>query len=98
MAFSPSGEFCVTFYETLCKFVVDPFMATLSNDRELRIFSTTTFKCVRRISKCTLPGVDKENDDHEFRLLHDDQLASFTRRLQYSKCGQLLFVPGGLID
>lgn len=73
---------------------IDPLSATyaiLSTDRCLRIYSTSSNKCIHNVNRMQLP---KEGDQTmSTRLFHDDTLKSFFRRMKYSSDGNLLFTP-----
>lgn len=75
------------------------YLATLSTDRYFRLFYTQTFKPFRRLNKARYP-VDKESPffDKTFRLFHDDTLQTFYRRLCFSPCGELIFLPSGIME
>ncbi|RUS85970.1 hypothetical protein EGW08_006240 [Elysia chlorotica] len=87
------------------------FVATLSADRSLRIYNTSSKLCVNNVSKLSVPSstpaligiVDQANSQPEgktkaFRIFHDDSLRSFFRRLEFSPDGQLLFTPAGCME
>ena len=42
--------------------------------------------------------VNSSNERCEYRLFHDDQLPTFSRKPSFSPCGELLFVPTGVIE
>ena len=73
----------------------DPLASTyavLSTDRCLRIFSTSSNKCIHNVNRLQLP---KENSEQTIatRLFHDDTMKSFFRRMEFSPDGLLLFTP-----
>lgn len=75
------------------------YLATLSTDRYFRLFHSQTFKPFRRLNKARYP-VDKDSPffDKTFRLFHDDTLQTFYRRLCFSPCGELIFLPSGIME
>lgn len=89
VAFDPSNE----------------FVATLSTDRSLRIFSLSNDKCLHTVSKMSLPqpatqssDSPSENKPKSFKMFHDDTMRSFFRRLTFTPDGEILIVPAGCME
>ncbi|GFR69494.1 chromatin assembly factor 1 subunit B [Elysia marginata] len=86
------------------------YVATLSADRSLRIYNTSSKLCVHNVSKLSVPTptsagtgsqpntTQAEGKAKAFRIFHDDSLRSFFRRLEFSPDGQLLFTPAGCME
>lgn len=74
-------------------------VATLSSDRKMRVFQTTSKKLLTRVGKAPLP-VPKDHELHgkKINLFHDDTIQTFFRRLTFSPDGELLIVPSGVIE
>ncbi|KAK7939248.1 hypothetical protein WMY93_002574 [Mugilogobius chulae] len=73
------------------------YVATLSCDRVLRVYSTHTKKkafCISKLSSGPVP----EGDVKPFRMFHDDSMRSFFRRLSFSPDGSFLFAPAGCVE
>ncbi|CAL1582243.1 unnamed protein product [Knipowitschia caucasica] len=73
------------------------YVATLSCDRLMRVYSTHTKKkafCISKLSSGPVP----EGDSKPFRMFHDDSMRSFFRRLSFSPDGSFLFAPAGCIE
>ncbi|XP_020787570.1 chromatin assembly factor 1 subunit B [Boleophthalmus pectinirostris] len=73
------------------------YVATLSCDRVMRVYSTHTKKKAFCISKLS-PGPVPEADSKPFRMFHDDSMRSFFRRLSFSPDGSFLFAPAGCVE
>lgn len=74
--------------------VFDPLGATysvLSTDRCLRVYSTTSNKCIHNVNRMLLPK--EEDQTVSTRLFYDDTLKSFFRRMKFSSDGSLLITP-----
>lgn len=78
---------------------LNKYLATLSTDRQFRIFDVKTKKIVQRNSKSLIP-VAEGNPFHkkQIRLFHDDTLQTFFRRLCFSPDGSLIAVPSGIAE
>uniref|UniRef100_A0A3B4A585 Chromatin assembly factor 1 subunit B n=1 Tax=Periophthalmus magnuspinnatus TaxID=409849 RepID=A0A3B4A585_9GOBI len=73
------------------------YVATLSCDRVMRVYSTHTKKkafCISKLSSGPVP----EGDAKPFRMFHDDSMRSFFRRLSFSPDGSFLFAPAGCVE
>ncbi|KAM7322327.1 hypothetical protein ACRRTK_019168 [Alexandromys fortis] len=65
------------------------YIATLSCDRVLRVYSTQKKRVAFNISKMLGP----EGEARSFRMFHDDSMKSFFRRLSFTPDGSLLLTP-----
>lgn len=75
------------------------YVATLSSDRNFRVYSTTSKKLISRSSKCALPvPVGHQLAGEPARLYHDDTLQSFFRRLSFSPDGSIIVAPAGIAN
>lgn len=74
---------------------LNDFIATISADRSLRIFSSQTKKVMYRVEKAQLAHGD---DVIKTRLFYDYTMQSFTRRLSFSPAGEMLLVPSGVLE
>lgn len=75
------------------------FLATLSSDRTLRIFSSDGKKIKMRINKGKLPVPESHNlHDKEVKYFHDDTFKSYFRRICFSPDGNLLLAPSGCVE
>ncbi|XP_065202703.1 chromatin assembly factor 1 subunit B [Planococcus citri] len=75
------------------------YVATLSSDRTLRVFSTEKKNLVCQCSKAVIPQqTPKEEPPHATKIFHDDTLKTFYRRLSFSPDGSLLIVPSGILE
>lgn len=72
------------------------FIATLSSDRNCRIYSLKTKKVVQKLYQAQLKIGDGE--EKPYKLFHDDTLKTFCRRLNFSPDGLILFTPCGLLE
>ncbi|XP_022709959.1 chromatin assembly factor 1 subunit B-like isoform X2 [Varroa jacobsoni] len=73
------------------------FVAALSSDRQMYVYSTDTRKKIWVAAKAEIP----QNGDREVlstRLFHDDTLKSFCRRPDFSPDGEFLVAPSGVIE
>uniref|UniRef100_A0A8C6TWV6 Chromatin assembly factor 1, subunit B n=1 Tax=Neogobius melanostomus TaxID=47308 RepID=A0A8C6TWV6_9GOBI len=73
------------------------YVATMSCDRVMRVYSTHTKKKAFCISKLS-PGPLSEGEAKPFRMFHDDSMRSFFRRLSFSPDGSFLLAPAGCIE
>ncbi|XP_030614302.1 chromatin assembly factor 1 subunit B [Archocentrus centrarchus] len=73
------------------------YIATLSCDRLLRVYSTHTKKkafCVSKMSS----GPLAEGEVKQYRMFHDDSMRSFFRRLSFTPDGSFLLTPAGCVE
>ncbi|XP_061697333.1 chromatin assembly factor 1 subunit B isoform X2 [Syngnathoides biaculeatus] len=73
------------------------YVATLSCDRVMRVYSTHTKKkafCVSKMSSSS--PADGEVKLH--RIFHDDSMRSFFRRLSFTPDGSFLLAPAGCVE
>ncbi|KAG7244099.1 hypothetical protein INR49_005770 [Caranx melampygus] len=73
------------------------YIATLSCDRVMRVYSTHTKKkafCVSKMSS----GPLAEGEAKQFRIFHDDSMRSFFRRLSFTPDGSFLLAPAGCVE
>ncbi|KAG2456517.1 CAF1B factor, partial [Polypterus senegalus] len=68
------------------------YIATLSCDRVMRVYSTQTRRKVYGVSKISA-GIATEGEVKSYRMFHDDSMRSFFRRLTFSPDGSFLFAP-----
>uniref|UniRef100_A0A3Q1LNX5 Chromatin assembly factor 1 subunit B n=1 Tax=Bos taurus TaxID=9913 RepID=A0A3Q1LNX5_BOVIN len=68
------------------------YVATLSCDRILRVYSTQKKRVAFNVSKM-LSGVGAEGEARSYRMFHDDSMKSFFRRLSFTPDGSLLLTP-----
>ncbi|XP_063700048.1 chromatin assembly factor 1 subunit B [Culicoides brevitarsis] len=75
------------------------YVATLSSDRNFRVFSLASKKMLARSGKGVLP-VPKDHflAAEPARLYHDDTLQSFFRRLSFSPDGSIVVAPAGVAN
>ncbi|XP_003508028.1 chromatin assembly factor 1 subunit B isoform X3 [Cricetulus griseus] len=73
------------------------YIATLSCDRVLRVYSTQKKRVAFNISKM-LSGPGSEGEARSFRMFHDDSMKSFFRRLSFTPDGSLLLTPAGCVE
>lgn len=73
------------------------YVATLSCDRVLRVFSTHTKKKAFCISKMS-SGPPAEGEAKQYRMFHDDSMRSFFRRLSFTPDGSFLLAPAGCVE
>ncbi|OQR79717.1 chromatin assembly factor 1 subunit B-like, partial [Tropilaelaps mercedesae] len=72
------------------------FVAALSSDRQMYVYSTDTRKKIWVASKAEIPRQNGELVST--RLFHDDTLRSFCRRPDFSPDGEFLVAPSGVIE
>ncbi|CAN9497673.1 unnamed protein product [Ophioblennius macclurei] len=73
------------------------YVATLSCDRAMRVYSTHTKKkafCVSKMSS----GPHADGEAKQFRMFHDDSMRSFFRRLSFTPDGSFLLAPAGCVE
>ncbi|XP_074550210.1 chromatin assembly factor 1 subunit B [Halichoeres trimaculatus] len=73
------------------------YVATLSCDRVMRVYSTHTKKkafCVSKMSS----GPLAEGEIKQSRMFHDDSMRSFFRRLSFTPDGSFLLAPAGCVE
>uniref|UniRef100_A0A8C5KY45 Chromatin assembly factor 1 subunit B n=1 Tax=Jaculus jaculus TaxID=51337 RepID=A0A8C5KY45_JACJA len=73
------------------------YIATLSCDRVLRVYSTQKKRVAFNVSKM-LSGVGAEGEARSYRMFHDDSMKSFFRRLSFTPDGSLLLTPAGCVE
>ncbi|KAK2839890.1 hypothetical protein Q5P01_013630 [Channa striata] len=73
------------------------YVATLSCDRVMRVYSTHTKKKAFCISKMN-SGPLAEGEVKQYRMFHDDSMRSFFRRLSFTPDGSFLLVPAGCVE
>ncbi|XP_053675533.1 chromatin assembly factor 1 subunit B [Anopheles nili] len=75
------------------------YLATLSTDRNFRVYDVQSKRVVARCTKCTLPVPQSHPlRDKTVRLFHDDTLQTFFRRLSFSPDGNLIVTPSGVAE
>ncbi|XP_068602573.1 chromatin assembly factor 1 subunit B [Brachionichthys hirsutus] len=73
------------------------YIATLSCDRVMRVYSAQTKKktfCVSKMSSGSLA----EGECKQHRMFHDDSMRSFFRRLSFTPDGSFLLAPAGCVE
>ncbi|XP_012735422.2 chromatin assembly factor 1 subunit B [Fundulus heteroclitus] len=73
------------------------YVATLSCDRVMRVYSTHTKKkafCVSKMSSAPLA----DGEVKQYRMFHDDSMRSFFRRLSFTPDGSFLLAPAGCVE
>ncbi|XP_041662430.1 chromatin assembly factor 1 subunit B [Cheilinus undulatus] len=73
------------------------YVATLSCDRLMRVYSTHTKKkafCVSKMSS----GPLADGEVKQYRMFHDDSMRSFFRRLSFTTDGSFLLAPAGCVE
>lgn len=73
------------------------YVATLSCDRVMRVYSTHTKKkafCVSKMSS----GPLADGEVKQSRMFHDDSMRSFFRRLSFTPDGSFLLAPAGCVE
>ncbi|XP_068186294.1 chromatin assembly factor 1 subunit B [Antennarius striatus] len=73
------------------------YIATLSCDRVMRVYSVHTKKktfCVSKMSS----GSPADGEAKQFRMFHDDSMRSFFRRLSFTPDGSFLLAPAGCVE
>uniref|UniRef100_A0A8D2GUS5 Chromatin assembly factor 1 subunit B n=1 Tax=Urocitellus parryii TaxID=9999 RepID=A0A8D2GUS5_UROPR len=73
------------------------YVATLSCDRVLRVYSTQKKRVAFNVSKM-LSGIGAEGEARSYRMFHDDSMKSFFRRLSFTPDGSLLLAPAGCVE
>ncbi|XP_053733345.1 chromatin assembly factor 1 subunit B [Synchiropus splendidus] len=73
------------------------YVATLSCDRVMRVYSTHTKKKVSSTSKLS-SGSPAEGEVKQHRMFHDDSMRSFFRRLSFTPDGSFLLAPAGCVE
>ncbi|XP_003961900.1 chromatin assembly factor 1 subunit B [Takifugu rubripes] len=73
------------------------YIATLSCDRVMRVYSTHTKKKAFCISKMS-SGPLADGEVKQYRMFHDDSMRSFFRRLSFTPDGSFLLVPAGCVE
>ncbi|KAI9530302.1 Chromatin assembly factor 1 subunit B [Dissostichus eleginoides] len=73
------------------------YVATLSCDRVMRVYSTHTKKKAFSISKMS-SGPLAEGEVKQHRMFHDDSMRSFFRRLSFTPDGSFLLAPAGCVE
>lgn len=73
------------------------YVATLSCDRVLRVYSTQKKRVAFNVSKM-LSGIGAEGEARSYRMFHDDSMKSFFRRLSFTPDGSLLLTPAGCVE
>ncbi|XP_075449900.1 chromatin assembly factor 1 subunit B [Ascaphus truei] len=73
------------------------YIATLSCDRVLRVYSTKTKRVAYNVGKMT-SGTGVEGENKSYRMFHDDSMKSFFRRLTFTPDGSLLLTPAGCVE
>uniref|UniRef100_A0A8C6LAL9 Chromatin assembly factor 1 subunit B n=1 Tax=Nothobranchius furzeri TaxID=105023 RepID=A0A8C6LAL9_NOTFU len=71
------------------------YVATLSCDRAMRVYSTHTKKKAFCVSKMS-PSSPAEGE--QYRMFHDDSMRSFFRRLSFTPDGSFLLAPAGCVE
>ncbi|KAM4608600.1 chromatin assembly factor 1 subunit B [Polymixia lowei] len=73
------------------------YVATLSCDRVMRVYSTHTRKKAYCVSKMS-SGSPGEGEVKQYRMFHDDSMRSFFRRLTFTPDGSFLLAPAGCVE
>ncbi|KAM9850487.1 chromatin assembly factor 1 subunit B [Aulostomus maculatus] len=73
------------------------YVATLSCDRVMRVYSTHTKKKAFSISKMS-SGSPADGEVKQQRMFHDDSMRSFFRRLSFTPDGSFLLAPAGCVE
>ncbi|XP_019945463.1 chromatin assembly factor 1 subunit B [Paralichthys olivaceus] len=73
------------------------YVATLSCDRVMRVYSAHTKKKAFCISKMS-SGPLAEGEVKPHRIFHDDSMRSFFRRLSFTPDGSFLLAPAGCVE
>ncbi|XP_063249662.1 chromatin assembly factor 1 subunit B [Prinia subflava] len=73
------------------------YIATLSCDRVLRVYSTQTKRVAFNVTKMP-SGSGAEGEARSFRMFHDDSMKSFFRRLSFTPDGSYLLAPAGCVE
>ncbi|XP_027490640.1 chromatin assembly factor 1 subunit B isoform X2 [Corapipo altera] len=73
------------------------YIATLSCDRVLRVYSTQTKRVAFNVTKMP-SGSGAEGEARSYRMFHDDSMKSFFRRLSFTPDGSYLLTPAGCVE
>lgn len=73
------------------------YVATLSCDRVMRVYSTQARKKAFSVSKMS-SGTAGEGEVKHYRMFHDDSMRSFFRRLTFTPDGSFLLAPAGCVE
>ncbi|XP_077435754.1 chromatin assembly factor 1 subunit B [Vanacampus margaritifer] len=73
------------------------YVATLSCDRVMRVYSTHTKKKAFFVSKMS-SGSSTDGEVKQHRIFHDDSMRSFFRRLSFTPDGSFLLAPAGCVE
>ncbi|XP_023669541.2 chromatin assembly factor 1 subunit B [Paramormyrops kingsleyae] len=73
------------------------YIATLSCDRVLRVYSIQTRKKTCNTSRMCSGG-SAEGEVKNYRMFHDDSMRSFFRRLTFTPDGSFLLAPAGCVE
>ncbi|XP_071004707.1 chromatin assembly factor 1 subunit B-like [Oncorhynchus clarkii lewisi] len=73
------------------------YVATLSCDRVMRVYSTQSRRKVYSVSKMS-SGSAAEGEVKQYRMFHDDSMRSFFRRLTFTPDGSFLLAPAGCVE
>uniref|UniRef100_V9KM81 Chromatin assembly factor 1 subunit B n=1 Tax=Callorhinchus milii TaxID=7868 RepID=V9KM81_CALMI len=71
------------------------YIATLSCDRVMRVYSTQNKRVAFNVSKMSSGS---EGETKSYRMFHDDSMKSFFRRLTFTPDGSLLLTPAGCVE
>ncbi|XP_053212128.1 chromatin assembly factor 1 subunit B-like [Panonychus citri] len=74
----------------------DNYIITLSTDRSLRVFNTSSKRLIYKVYKSAVK-ID-EDKVKMTRLFYDDTLPTYSRRVCFSPGGELLFAPSGVVE
>uniref|UniRef100_A0A2K6ECI9 Chromatin assembly factor 1 subunit B n=1 Tax=Macaca nemestrina TaxID=9545 RepID=A0A2K6ECI9_MACNE len=73
------------------------YVATLSCDRVLRVYSIQKMRMAFNVSKM-LSGIGAEGEARSYWAFHDDSVKLFFRRLSFTPDGSLLLTPVGCVE
>uniref|UniRef100_A0A3P9L3G5 Chromatin assembly factor 1 subunit B n=2 Tax=Oryzias latipes TaxID=8090 RepID=A0A3P9L3G5_ORYLA len=74
------------------------YVATLSCDRVLRVYSTHTKKKAVTVSKMSSGQPAEGGEAKQYRMFQDDSMRSFFRRLSFTPDGSFLITPAGCVE
>ncbi|KAI1716780.1 chromatin assembly factor 1 subunit B [Ditylenchus destructor] len=78
------------------------YVVTLSTDRRLDILDAlkgTRLRCCHSVELPTMQLSEDVNLPRErYKVFHDDQLISFTRAVEFSPCGSVVFAPAAHLE
>jgi len=78
------------------------FIVTLSTDRRMDILDSQKGHILKSCHTIELPDTDFSHEirlaQKKYRVFHDDQLSSFTRGIDFSPCGELIFAPSAHLE